>query len=957
MEQGQAVYVADTATTCSMFRLAANLVNYRERSGWVKGIVGDKAPVPLLGYGDVTVVLQAEDGGVPVTVLNAAHVPEAPYNVLSLSSLAEEGHTYSGMKGGLTLTTEAGGEVWFPRTGKLLTQRGYQIKPTLHTACAALIVPGDAKAANPTDLNEYHLAHGHAHETLLRITAEQQGVQLTDGPLLPCLGCSMSKGHVKPVQKSTSTSALLPLADDDEGGEGESRADASRQGWGGEIDSESESDLDVMEARGPGQATPFVGEEAPTAPGNGIPGDGGSVPPSSPSGRGDFGGGSDSPTDSSSSSSSSSSSPSSSSSDVGGAGGLGGEESDDPGGDGGSDGDPGDSENLEELKYDPADDRYPRGLEGKKLLWGASNAGPLRHGLESGRTRKQTREMQGAGEMPGPGETPDPEEALLATILETGGTGIVEDYICNSLVKEQWDEEQTRRMEEMYRREMQEVSGPEQQAFGAEVDASGSSQPLPDPQLSMTSPIGQKPSDVEAVPMTYKDVMCSKYKVFWEAAMKKEIDGHDKTGTFTKVKELPEGRKAIGSKWVFSWKTNEKGLIVDFKARMVARGFSQIPGIDFHHSSSACPSAASIKTVIAVATEKGKKLAHWDVKQAYIHAKLKEEIYLRFPEGCGSMSGKVVKVERALYGLKQGGREWGFEAADALIENGYEQCRVDPCVFRKVVDGEVVGLIVIYVDDILVAADEGEREELFASLNKKFPVKDLGECTWYDGCAIAMDVENGITKLSQTAYIESMLKRFDVTTTAFTPAATDADLGPKRDDEPAVDKPVREAIGCLMWTKLTRPDIALPLNKLQKIAHSPTGRIWNALVRIMSYLNFTKDFGITYVRGSGLDLSVFVDASYADNEVDRRSTTGLAGVKEALFVRGVLSFIALETSGAKARSKHIDVRFHFIRELFKSGKITAEYVPTGEQHADMLTKVLGREKLEYHRKALMNQPM
>ncbi|CAB1107645.1 unnamed protein product [Ectocarpus sp. CCAP 1310/34] len=132
-----------------------------------------------------------------------------------------------------------------------------------------------------------------------------------------------------------------------------------------------------------------------------------------------------------------------------------------------------------------------------------------------------------------------------------------------------------------------------------------------------------------------------------------------------------------------------------------------------------------------------------------------------------------------------------------------------------------------------------------------------------------------------------------------------------------------------------------------------------------------------YERGSGLDVSLFVDASYSDNEVDRRSTTGLAGVKEALFVRGVLSFIGPETSGAKikvlednkgalalienpfssARSKHIDVRFHFIRELFKSGKIIAEYVPTGEQHADMLTKVLGRENLEYHRKALMNLPM
>ncbi|CAB1102444.1 unnamed protein product [Ectocarpus sp. CCAP 1310/34] len=229
------------------------------------------------------------------------------------------------------------------------------------------------------------------------------------------------------------------------------------------------------------------------------------------------------------------------SSDAGGAGGPCGEESGNPSGDGGSDGDPGDFENLEELKYDPADDRYPRGLEGKKLLWGASNAGPLRHGLESGRTLKQTREMQGAGEMPGPGETPDPEEALLVTILETGGTGIVEYFICNSLVKEQWDEKQPRRMEEMYRREMQEVLGPERQAFGAEVDASGSSQPLPDPQLSITSPIGQRPSDVEAVPMTYKDVMCSKYKIFWEAAVRKEIDATARLEPLSRSRSCPRG--------------------------------------------------------------------------------------------------------------------------------------------------------------------------------------------------------------------------------------------------------------------------------------------------------------------------------------------------------------------------------------------------------------------------------
>ena len=171
----------------------------------------------------------------------------------------------------------------------------------------------------------------------------------------------------------------------------------------------------------------------------------------------------------------------------------------------------------------------------------------------------------------------------------------------------------------------------------------GSSQPLHDPQLSIPSPFGQKPSDVECVPLTYKDVLNSKYKVLWEAAIAKEFDGHKKTGTFSEISGLPEGRKAISTKWIFSHKTNEKGLIVDFKARMVARGFSQIPGVDFHHSSSACPSAVSIKTMVAVSTDNGRRPVHWDIKQAYTHAKLKEEIYLRLPDGCGVWTGNAGK--------------------------------------------------------------------------------------------------------------------------------------------------------------------------------------------------------------------------------------------------------------------------------------------------------------------------
>ncbi|CAB1113755.1 unnamed protein product [Ectocarpus sp. CCAP 1310/34] len=196
--------------------------------------------------------------------------------------------------------------------------------------------------------------------------------------------------------------------------------------------------------------------------------------------------------------------------------------------------------------------------------------------------------------------------------------------------------------------------------------------------------------------------------------------------------------------------------------------------------------------------------------------------------------------------------------------------------------------------------------------------------------------------------------------------------GPKRDDESSVDKPVREAIGCLMWLLFTRPEFALPLNKLQKIAHSPTERMWNALVRIM---RSTTGLAVT-VDGTVVCASTKTQPVTAQSTTEAEYIAAGEGVKEALFVRGVLSFIAPETSGAtirvrednegalalvqnpfsSARSKHIDVRFHFIREL-KAGKITAGYVSTEEQHADMLTKVLGRGKLEYHRKALMKLPM
>jgi len=151
------------------------------------------------------------------------------------------------------------------------------------------------------------------------------------------------------------------------------------------------------------------------------------------------------------------------------------------------------------------------------------------------------------------------------------------------------------------------------------------------PQLSNTSPIGQRPCDIENVPMSEKDVQKSMYREWWEEAKRVELFGHDETGTFAYVESIPEDKRPIRMKFVFAWKTDAKGMIVKCKARLVAIGCTQLKGIDYLHSSSACPYSASIKLFLAIATEKGFHIRHWDVVQAYTKADLQEEIYLKFP--------------------------------------------------------------------------------------------------------------------------------------------------------------------------------------------------------------------------------------------------------------------------------------------------------------------------------------
>ena len=247
----------------------------------------------------------------------------------------------------------------------------------------------------------------------------------------------------------------------------------------------------------------------------------------------------------------------------------------------------------------------------------------------------------------------------------------------------------------------------------------------------------------------------------------------------------------MNSKWLYKWKGDAHGTIERAKARLVAMGYSQVEGVDYFETFAPTASATSNRLIAALACKLDWDLRHLDVDQAFIQSELDTEIYLRLPSGCGKMSGKVVRLNKALYGLKQSGRSWYKLLSSTLVECGFEQCLVDPCVFRLMLNDEVVAMMVVHVDDIKIAATKEVTDSVVVALNKRFPTKHLGEVTWYMGSEYRRDREKGTLEISQTQFIRNVVDRFDITRTSPIPASPSLDLRHVIDEKSMVEAPFR----------------------------------------------------------------------------------------------------------------------------------------------------------------------
>ncbi|KAM1792474.1 hypothetical protein ACFX12_036326 [Malus domestica] len=476
----------------------------------------------------------------------------------------------------------------------------------------------------------------------------------------------------------------------------------------------------------------------------------------------------------------------------------------------------------------------------------------------------------------------------------------------------------------------------------------------------------------------------------WRMAMAEEFNALQSTGTWSLVPSHPS-MNVLPNKWVYRIKRKSDGSIERFKARLVANGFHQQEGLDYSETFSPVVTHATIRIILSVALHFNWPIRQLDVKNAFLHGSLNEEVYMRQPSGFvdPQFPSHVCRLRRSLYGLKQAPRAWFQCFSHHLEELGFQASMADSSLFIFC-NGTNVIYLLIYVDDILVTGNNPAHiSTLIHQLGRKFSMKDLGPLHYFLG----MEITRTPTAmyLTQSKYILDLLKRTQMADAK--PLSTPALPGRKLslyEGEPLADGTTfRSIVGALQYLLFTRPDIAFAVNQVCQYMHLPTTTHWVAVKRILRYLKATHDRGLVY-KPSFLSLTAFADADYAGDPDDRRSTGGHciflgdnlvswsskkqrgvsrssteAEYRQMAYTAATLSWfrhifcdlrlpltppklwcdnisaLAVASNPVyQARMRHVEVDYHYVREKVTRNELVVGYVSSTDQLADLLTKGL-----------------
>lgn len=478
----------------------------------------------------------------------------------------------------------------------------------------------------------------------------------------------------------------------------------------------------------------------------------------------------------------------------------------------------------------------------------------------------------------------------------------------------------------------------------------------------------------------------------WRKAMDDEISSIQKNNTW-ELTNLLEGKKAVGVKWVYKIKRNAQGEVQRYKARLVAKGYTQKAGIDYEEVFAPVARMETIRLLISLAAQHSWKIYQLDVKTAFLNGYLEEEIYVEQPPGYVQAGDeeKVCKLQKALYGLKQAPRAWNTRIDTYFKANGFMQCPYEHAMYvKKEQDGGIL-FVCLYVDDLIFTGNNPSMFNTFKSnMMKEFEMTDIGLMAHFLGIEVKQH-EDGIF-ISQRTYAADVLKKFGMEKCNQVTTPVESGLELRKNEDGDVDPTYfKSLVGSLRYLTCTRPDILYGVGLISRYMETPDQSHLNAAKRILRYLKGTIDEGLSYTPTNEFELIGYSDSDWGRDVDERKSTSGYvffigdsaftwsskkqpivtlstceaeyvaanSAVCHAIWLRNMLTYLGftqkdptriyVDNRSAIAlaknpvyheRSKHIDTRFHFIREHIKMKEVELLACKTNDQAADIFTKPL-----------------
>jgi len=358
----------------------------------------------------------------------------------------------------------------------------------------------------------------------------------------------------------------------------------------------------------------------------------------------------------------------------------------------------------------------------------------------------------------------------------------------------------------------------------------------------------------------------------WNAAIQAELKSHADNGTWSLIDHpTDKSINVVGCKWVFVIKKKADGSLDKYKARLVARGFTQRYGYDYDETFSPVVKATTLRVLIGLAAAFNWQIVHWDAVTAFLNGKLQAEVYMKMPTGF-EQPGKICFLHKAIYGLKQAGREWYIFASKVLLSLGFRKLEEDHCLFLSTKPGKRV-ILALYVDDIVAASENPEALSwVQENIKQHFKITDQGDIK----SVLNVDVlrtKAGIS-LGQPGYIQKILDRFQMENSkpAYTPLPSG---GIQHTDDPeycseADKETFQQLVGSVNYLACyTRPDIAYAVHALSRYVAKPTILALAAGKYLLRYLKTTQDYRISFPQlssGRELTLQVYTDADFANQK-------------------------------------------------------------------------------------------